>query len=173
MAIITSSVETQKIMGIEKAKGKHRSHALSRCYGGVCPLNEGQKVTLSVEMKEHGKPVLKHYGTALIRSIVEMSFKMRSSDTAMSNRLAVGEGFTNAQGWGLYYGRDGISPDAVFHRLQFDQIKLVTDGALTQTGARTTSSSRPSTQPQSQHVGETKTIGTVDDLDTFDRDMFG
>lgn len=176
MAIITSPVETQKLMGIEKAGSGRRAHAVSRCYGGTCGLREGQKVTLAFETREHGRPVMKQYGMAIVRSIVEMPFSMRAADTEMANRLAIGEGFTSAQGWGLYHRKAGQSDSTVYHRIQFDNIQLITDGKLAQPPASAPKSAQGSrAQPavHSQQVGETKTIGSVEDLADFDRDMFG
>ena len=173
MAIITSPTETQKLMGLQNSAPGQRAHAISRCYGGSCPLKEGQKITLAFESKEHGRRVMKQYGTAVVRSIVEMPFHQRAADTAIANRLANGEGFSSAQGWGLYHARDGMSASAVIHRLQFDQIQLVTDGKTITGQPIPKQKSRPRQDPP--QVGETKTLGSVDaeSLDAFDRAMFG
>ena len=164
MAIITTPTETRKLMGMDAAGGGRRSRAISRFYGGTCPLTEGQKVTLAYEAMEHGKRVMRQYGTAVVRSILEMTFAMRSGGGGMAENLAKGEGFSGSVGWGLYYGRGGASGGTIVHRLQFDDIELFMGDSAKQIPT-----------PDASQLDRDVVIGSIgaDDLDSIDDQMFG
>lgn len=174
MPLTTTQIETERLLGLNVHGNKSR--AISRPYPGGCPHKEGDILVLAYEDPQTGRP--KEYAKAKIMGVMPMSFEQRSANNEHTNKLAEAEGFMDASAWATYYrGIYGGTKGTVFYRFLLNVV--VPDQEVTKVDvvprARPGGAppAQPAPKPAPQTEGETRTLGDVDDLEQFEREMFG